>query len=86
MALIAIISYNSIIIEFIKYYIKDDLAKILQQSQKGILRYKGKIYVLYQIIDNIIKNYYNNLLQGYPGIVKTVKFIKKYYIFSKLKK
>ena len=86
MASTIIINYNNIITEFTRYYIINDLIIIFQQNQKGILRYKEKIYILYQEIDNIIKNYYDNLLQEYLDIIKTIEFIRKYYIFFKFKK
>ena len=45
---------------------------ILRDNQEQFLVEKGKLQVLDDKIDEYIKEYYNRLLQGYLGIVKTI--------------
>ena len=36
-------------------------------------------------MEQIIKDYYNNLAQGYPGVSKTVELLKRNYTVLRLR-
>ena len=50
-----------------------------------MLMLKGKTYLPKAYIEEVIKEHYNNLLQGYPGITKTLRIIEKTYTRPKIK-
>ena len=68
-------------------YKEDLLAKELRRTQLDIdiLVFKGKTYLPYKTIEKVIKEYYNDLLQGHLGVTKTTEIIEKAYARPKLR-
>ena len=55
------------------------------QPNTSVLKFRGKIYLPQECIKEVIKEYYNNLLQGYLGITKTLEIIGRTYTRPKIR-
>ena len=56
-----------------------------QQPDAVLLRYQDRIYVSNIYVKEVIRDYYNNPLQGYPRVSKTIELLGRGYAAPKLR-
>ena len=68
-------------------YAGDLFAAELKKGQQGTntLMFRGKIYLPLEYVKEVIKEHYNDPLQGHLGITKTLEIIGKIYARPKLR-
>ena len=68
-------------------YTRDPLVARLRKEQQNadILTFKNKTYLPQEYIEEVIKEHYNDLLQGYLGITKILEIIGKTYARPKIR-
>ena len=71
-----------------KAYEKDLLAIKLRKDQRDtdILIFENRTYLPQGYIKEVIREYYNDLLQGHLGITKTLEIVKRTYARSRMRK
>ena len=59
--------------------------KIIKNDQKKYLIEKKKLHISKNKIDEYIKKYYDESLQNYLDIFKTIQFLRQIYQFSHMR-
>ena len=62
-------------------YKRDLLASKLRKEQlrKELLKFKGKVYLSRKYLEEVIREYYDNPLQGHLEITKIIEIVKRTY-------
>ena len=56
-----------------------------QQLDTVLLRYQDRTYLPDIYIEEVIRDHYNDPMQGYPGVSKTVELLRRGYAVPKLR-
>ena len=56
-----------------------------QQPSAVLLRYQDRIYVPDACVEEVIRDHYDNPMQGHPGVSKTIELLGRGYAAPKLR-
>ena len=56
-----------------------------QQPNAVLLRYQDRTYLSDIYVEEVIRDYHNNPIQGYPGVSKTMELLGRGYAAPKLR-
>ena len=56
-----------------------------QQPSAVLLRYQDRIYVPDTCVEEVIRDYHDDPMQGYPGVSKTMELLGRGYAAPKLR-
>ena len=56
-----------------------------QQPNAVLLRYQDRIYVPDICVEEVIRDHYDNPIQGHPGVSKTIELLGRGYAAPKLR-
>ena len=56
-----------------------------QQPNAVLLRYQDRIYVSDACVKEVIRDHYDNPIQGHPGVSKTIELLGRGYAAPKLR-
>ena len=56
-----------------------------QQPNAVLLRYQDRIYVPDTYVEEVIRDYHDDPIQGYPGVSKTIELLGRGYAAPKLR-